>query len=88
MTLEITLAPDEEARLRERAAAVGQDVRDFARAALVEKLETPTFAELLAPIHEATRKSGLTVEEIDAVLDQARADYWAERKQAMRDPAP
>src|SRR6476661_5360859 len=58
MTLEITLAPDEEARLRERAAALGLDIQAFAREALIEKIDRPSFAQLLAPIHEATRRSG------------------------------
>ena len=58
MTLEIILAADEEARLRERAAAAGLDIQTFAREALIEKIDRPTFAELLAPVHEATRRSG------------------------------
>ena len=81
MTLEIPLAPEEEARLRERAAAAGMDVRAFARETLIEKLDRPrSFAELLAPVREATHRSGLTEEEIDAMADRAREEYWAERK--------
>ena len=87
MTLEITLAPDEEARLRERAAAAGLDVQTFARAALIEKIDRPTFAELLAPVHDATRRSGLTVDEIDAMAERAREEHWAERGSSQqRDP--
>ena len=87
MTLEITLAPDEEARLRERAAAAGVDVQTFAREALIEKIDRPTFAELLAPVHEATRRSGTTVDEIDAMADRAREEYWADRR-AQQPPKP
>lgn len=36
MTLQIELSPDLEAKLRERAAAVGKDVTTFAREALEE----------------------------------------------------
>ena len=79
MTLEIPLAPDEEFRLRERAAAAGKDVQTFVREAVFELLDRPTFAELLAPVHDATRRAGLTVEEIDAMADRAREEYWDER---------
>jgi hypothetical protein len=79
MTLEIPLAPEEESRLRERAAAAGTDVQTFVREAVFEKLERSTFAELLAPVHEATRRSGLSVDEIDAMADRAREEYWADR---------
>ncbi len=78
MTLEIRFAPDEEARLRDRAAADGKDVLTFVREAVIEKLDRPTLAAVLAPVHEATRRSGLTIDEIDAMADRARAEYWAE----------
>ena len=87
MTLEIPLAPDEEVLLRERAAAAGKDVQTFVHDALFERLERPTFAELLAPVHEATRRNGLGVDEIDELAARARDEYWAERK-AKQAPKP
>jgi hypothetical protein len=88
MTLEIRLAPEEESLLRERAAAAGQDVQTFVREALFEKLDRPSFAELLAPVHEATRRSGLTVDDIDALTDRAREEYWAEKSPRPQPPSP
>lgn len=85
MTLEIPLAPEEEARLRERAAAAGQDVQTFIREALLEKLDRPGFAELFAPVHEAIRRRGMMVDDIDALADRAREEYWAEK---LPRPAP
>jgi hypothetical protein len=38
MTLSISLSPESEARLRERAAAAGKDVSAFVRDAIEEKL--------------------------------------------------
>ena len=38
MTLTLSLPPEMEARLRERAAATGEDVTSFVRAAVEEKL--------------------------------------------------
>ena len=88
MTLEITLAPDEEARLRERASAAGLDIQTFAREVLIEKIDRPTFAELLAPVHESTRRNGMTVDEIDAMADRAREEYWAGRRPQQQRPNP
>ena len=87
MTVEIRFAPDEEARLRDRAAAAGQDVQTFVREAVVEKLDRPTFGELLAPVHEAVRGSGVGVDELAALADQAREEYWAEQR-ANRNSKP
>ena len=86
MTLQIPLAPREEARLRERAAAAGKDVETFAREALIETIDRPTLAELLAPVHAETRRLGTSVEEVDAVLDAVREEARRERK-AGRPPA-
>ena len=63
MSLIVEFSPDEEARLVERATAVGKDVRTFVRDAALEEVDRPTLAELLAPIHAATGRAGVTVEE-------------------------
>jgi hypothetical protein len=84
MTLQIALTADEEAKLRERAAALGQDVLTFVRQAALEKAERPTLSDLLAPIHEDTRRRAITVEEVDEAVEQARREYHRER--GTRDP--
>jgi molecular chaperone DnaK (HSP70) len=80
MTFEIILAPEEEAQLRERAAAAHLDVPTFVRAAVLEKLHRPTFEELLAPIHAATQKAGLTEADIDELVERGREEYWREKQ--------
>src|SRR3954447_2262532 len=58
MTVTLTLSPDEERRLTERAALVGQDLPGYLRRLIREDLEaerpakSQTFAEALAPVHE------------------------------------
>ena len=42
MTLNISLSPATEARLRQRAAASGKDVSDFVRETIEEKLSAPS----------------------------------------------
>jgi hypothetical protein len=80
MTVEISFAPDEEIKLRERAAAAGMDVQTFVRAAALEKADRPTLSEVLAPIHQGTVRQGITVEQIDDAIDWAREAYGRERK--------
>lgn len=80
MTLEIALAPDEEAKLRARAASLGLDLQTFVREAALEKAERPTLSELLAPIHEDTRRRGITVEQVDDAIDRARRAHHQDRR--------
>jgi hypothetical protein len=79
MTVQIALAPEEEAKLRARAASLGQDLQTFVRQAALEKADRPTLMEVLAPIHEDTRRRGITVEQVDEAVDRARRARRAER---------
>ena len=84
MTVMPPLSPELEAKLQERAAA-GKAVTTFVLEAVQEKLRVPqTFAELLAPIHEATRRSGLTQTEINDLIEDARDEVFAERRARRR----
>ncbi len=86
MTVTIDLLPEEERRLQERAAQRGQDLTAYLRQIIREDLDTPTpqdegtFAEILAPIHEDFRKSGMTEADLDALLEEAIGEPRAERR--------
>jgi hypothetical protein len=87
MTVTIDLSPDEERRLHERAARVGQDLTGYLRGLIRDDLEAApptrgrTFAEILAPVHEDFRTSGMTEGELDALLEEALRESRAERHQ-------
>lgn len=71
-TLSISLPPETEARLRERAAAAGKDPATFAREAVEAMLRAPqTFAEVLAPVHQQFADCGLTDTELDTLLQSS-----------------
>ncbi len=73
MTLSIPLPPALEAKLRQRTTALGKDVTAFVLEAVEEKLRAPeSLAELLAPIHNATRTSDLTEDELDTLIETSR----------------
>jgi hypothetical protein len=90
MTVTIDLSPDEERRLQERAAQLGQDLTAYLHRLIRENLDaTPparsrTFAEILAPVHEDFRKSGMTEEELDTLLREALSESRAERRQGKK----
>jgi hypothetical protein len=86
MTVKIALAPEEEAKLRARAASLGQDLQTFVREAALEKADRPTLLELLAPNDEDTRRRGLTVEQVDEAVARARRAHHSDRD-AQREAA-
>jgi hypothetical protein len=92
MTITIELTLDEERRLQERAAQSGQDLTAYLRGLIREDLEAPPaagsriFAEILAPIHEEFRESGMSEEELEALLREELNASRADRRQASHDP--
>src|SRR5438105_1481605 len=80
MTLVIEFTAELERQLLARAAASGKDVVSLVREAVEEKLRTPlvTFAEVLAPVHDDFRKSGLTEGELETLLEGTLAEVRAE----------
>jgi predicted transcriptional regulator len=76
MTVTIDLSPDEERRLQQRAEEAGQEPAVYLQCAIRRLLDFPatsgrSFAEILAPIHEDFRRSGMSEAELDALLEDA-----------------
>jgi hypothetical protein len=88
MTLTIDFAPEEEAQLRQRAAEVGKELGTFVHDAMVYEASRPSLTEILAPIHDATEKAGISVDEIDRMADLALAEVRRERRAAIRREEP
>lgn len=81
MTLQIHLSPELEAKLRKLAEAAGKDIEAFALEAVEKGLSEPeSLAEILAPVHKAVKESGMSDEEVDALLEGAIAESRRERK--------
>jgi len=77
----ITLPPEEEKKLAERAAAIGQDVIEYVHRLIKKDIEHLSFADLFAPLHQAVAQSGIDTAELNALLENAIADSRANRKQ-------
>jgi hypothetical protein len=65
-----SLTEDEKRKLLARAQASGTDLPTYVRTLIEEDLKrTPTLSEILAPIHEDFRRSGMTEEELEVFLE-------------------
>jgi hypothetical protein len=88
MTLTIALPPEMEKKLRACAAASGQDIASYALRAIEEKLQAPASApidEILAPLRQEFRDSGMSDEQLHELLVQARDDV---RREKRSQPSP
>jgi plasmid stability protein len=80
MTITLSLPPDLERQLHDRAARAGRDAAAFARELLERALaDGPTFDELLAPLRAQVAATETTDAELDALFEQARDQVWRDR---------
>jgi hypothetical protein len=87
MTITIDFSPETERQLLARAAATGKDVNTLVREAVEEKLRTPLprFQQILAPVHEDFRRSGMSEEELDTLLEESLKEVRQERRGKPRE---
>jgi hypothetical protein len=77
MSITISLSPEEEKSLRERAARAGQDVAAYVRR-LIQR-EIHGVSEALAPFRHDVEKSGISDEELRAFFEEVREEIWQEK---------
>ena len=79
--LSIPLSGEVEARLRARAAALGQDVVTYA-AKVLERLSQPpvTLREISGPLADEFRSSGMSDEQLGDELEKAKHEMRRERR--------
>jgi len=80
MTLNIPVSPETEAKLRERAAALGKDLVQYAASLIEQGVTAPTFDELLAPVRSDFAASGMSSDEIDRFGQDLIANVRRERR--------
>jgi len=79
MTLTISLSPEAEAKLRQRAAAEGKDPVVYASRIVEQAVSRPSLDELLAPVREEFAASGTTDEELVQQITDGRVVYRKQR---------
>jgi hypothetical protein len=90
MTINIELAPGEERKLEEKARARGQIVVDFVRDLIqkeldggpgVEEPKEKSLAQILTPIWDGWRESGMSAEETEKFLEEELQNIRRERNE-------
>jgi hypothetical protein len=91
MTITIELRPEDEQVLRQRAEDSGRELPEYIQHVLEEHIRSiprpeaapGTFDQVLAPVWEGWRRTGMTEEQIDAMfqreLDELRRDRLQRR---------
>jgi len=80
MTLTISLRPEEQQKLSQRAAAAGTDVTEYVHQLVRRDIDMPpSIAQAAEPIAQAARASGISDQEFDALIEAARQEVWDDR---------
>jgi hypothetical protein len=81
MVLKISISPEAEARLREKAVAAGVDVASYAARQLELLVTGPrSLQEISGAVGESFAKSGMTEEELAEFLEEEKHQMRAERR--------
>lgn len=81
MTVSLSLSPDQERRLRKRAAAAGQDFSVYVSRLLERFAEPPTpLEEISGPIYQRFLESGLSDDELGDLLEKAKHEMRVDRR--------
>ena len=81
MTITITLTPEDEHRLTERAARLGQDLTIYVQNLIERDIRTPQSAsEALEPFRHQVEQSGMNDEELGEFFEEVRDEVWNDKQ--------
>lgn len=72
MEITISVPPQIEGILAQKAAAKGQDIKEFIESLIERQAVRPSLDEILAPMREDFAKSGMTEDDLDALVKTER----------------
>ena len=84
MTINISLTPEAESKLRQRAAVLGQDLVTVASDLLEQAITRPSLDELLAPARKQVAESGMTDRQLDGLFRDVLKEVRNEKKAQPR----
>ena len=79
MTITIDLSPEQERRLAERAARAGQDVTGYVHHLIDRDIDAESLDAILAPVRRDFEQSGMTDDDLAALVEEVREDIWREK---------
>jgi len=81
VAISFSLPVEDERRLIARAVERGTDVATYLRGLVEEDLKRPPkLGEILAPIREDFRRSGMAEDELEGLIEEARDEVWREKQ--------
>jgi hypothetical protein len=79
MTITISLSPEQEKRIAERAAQAGQEVAAYIHQLIDHDIQAESLDAILAPVRRNFEQSGMTDEDLAALVEEVREDIWREK---------
>ncbi|MEW6130671.1 MAG: hypothetical protein AB1757_26810 [Acidobacteriota bacterium] len=81
MDITITIEPEVQAKLQQRAQSLGQDIKEFVESVVKQEALKPVKSvdEILAPVRQEFAESGMTEDELDDFLNDVREKAWQEK---------
>ncbi|MFI5454836.1 MAG: hypothetical protein ACHRXM_05235 [Isosphaerales bacterium] len=87
MNITIDLSPDQEKILLERASLLGEDIARYIHRIIERHIKAPDdLAAFLAPIRQQFAESGMSEEDLDSLVEEAREEVWREKQMSQRSP--
>lgn len=81
MDITISIRPEMQERLQQRAMDSGQDVEGYVERLIEKALSGPqSIDELLAPVRKQFAESGMTDDELDTLIEDVREEVWQEKQ--------
>jgi hypothetical protein len=80
MVVRIELSGELERKLADRARAMGQNANQYVQQILERDLTMASLDEVLAPFRNQVENSGISDEELDGLVEQAREAHFQSRQ--------
>ena len=81
MDIRISIPPEMQDKLQQRALDCGQDVTKYVERLIEKDLTKPvSLRDLYAPVRRQIEQSGISEDELEALIEKARAEAYEERK--------
>lgn len=81
MDIRITIPADMQDELQQRALDCGQDVAEYVERLIEKDLGAPmSLRDLYAPVRREIEQSEISEDELDGLIEKARAEAFEERK--------
>jgi hypothetical protein len=79
MTINISLSPEQERRLTERAAQAGQGVTAYVHHLIDRDIKLKRLDAILAPVRRNFEQSGMTDDDLATLVEEVCEDIWREK---------